>query len=232
MKPLLKAADAPAQANVRHLTDRIHALNPVAGIPSDPEPAPPSAEALRIAKLEERNAALAAQLEQASEAAPRREEEAFERGLAEGAKRAVTREDDRQAALAEGLAAAQEEFSACLARLDILALEVAQTALARIFGDETLYSGMVAATLRRQMADIEQIMAIRACVSPADFPDERALVTLAGGLPGLDVTHDPALAAGDCRIDLRLGRIEAGIGKQWTRLSALIDDLAQEEAAA
>ena len=225
MKSLLKAADMQAQAGVRHLAPRAHQETAAPLLEVAPNL---SADALRIAALEERNAALEAELRQAVDAASVLEDSAFERGLGEGAARAASREEDRLAALAAGLADAQKDFSARLAQLDIIALEVAQTALVRLFADDTLYPGMVAATLRCQMADLERNMAIRACISPADFPDEAALAALSALLPGLDLVRDPALTPGDCRIDLRLGRIDAGIDGQWSRLSALIDDMARE----
>ena len=228
MKSLLKAADLQAQAGVRSLADGAQAtrLVPLA-TPLEATLSPPP-EALRIVELEAEVAVLETQAKDAAEASALREAGAYDRGLAEGARRAASRDDERLKMLNDGLAAAQEELSAGLVRLDILALEVAQTALAGIFGDEALYAGMVAATLRRQIAELQDTIVIRACVSPADFADQAAFDALAAEHPRLELACDPALDPGGCRIELRLGRLDAGIGGQWARLSALIDTLVHE----
>lgn len=240
MKPLLKAGDAQAQAAVRHFASRADSLSPttrIAGARSDGAeevlscPAP-SEEAQQIARLEQEIASLRSRLEEEAESAGQRETEAFERGVATGLERAASRDDQRLAALGESIAKARAALADGVARLEILSLEIAQTALARIFGDETLYAGMVAAALRHQLGDLAGALAISARVSPADFPDEQALATLAAEHPQVDLRRDPALAAGECRIDLGLGRLDAGIAGQWARLSALLDDLAREGAEA
>ncbi len=250
MNALLKAHDRDALADVQSFrASRPHgshaSQSPIsAGEESDRQPethghretgaaraaAAPAAGDPGIERLETQLAALQEELKQAKAKGEARVAEAFERGKLQGGQEA---EKNAQAALEKlsaALESAQAEFSEGFERFEGLALQIAQTALARVLGDSSQFAEMVSEAVRHQLAGIDRALVAGLRVSPCDFPDGDAGAACASRFDRLEVTVDPDLAAGECVIDLRMGAIDVSIGKQWSRLSALLERLAMEGA--
>ena len=226
MSALLKADDRRAQTAIHPFTPGPTSED------SRPTAAPaPSAGERRIAELERDIATLTARIEQDASAAKAQIAAAFAKGKEAGDAQAVTREEERLAALTKTLEAARQAHRAALERVEALALAVAQAALARVFGDRSRHAELVADSLRHQLAQLDRTLVTQIRVSPHDFADAAALSALAAQIPDIALQADPALATGDCAIDLQLGRIEAGMDEQWQRLSDLLDSLATAESA-
>jgi len=163
-------------------------------------------------------------------------EAAFDRGYDAGHTAGSQAGADQAAAalarLEAGLASALERLAQDLSGLDRLAAAVARTAIARMLGDSTEHADLVTALVRRQVAVLEAGAILGVEVAAADFPDPAALEALAQGLPGLEIRARSDLGPGDARLQLRLGGLEVGVGQQWGRLAALLDDLAAGPATA
>ena len=226
MSALLKADDRRAQTAIHPFTPGPTSED------SRPTAAPaPSAGERRIAELERDIATLTARIEQDASTAKAQIAAAFAEGREAGDAQAVTREEERLAALTKTLEAARQAHRAALERVEALALAVAQAALARVFGDRSRHAELVADSLRHQLAQLDRTLVTQIRVSPHDFADAAALSALAAQIPDIALQADPALATGDCAIDLQLGRIEAGMDEQWQRLSDLLDSLVTAESA-
>lgn len=226
MSGLLKAGDTGAQAAVHTFAAAI-APDAAACLPGSALPARASAEELHLAALEREIAALNADLHSAALSAETRAKDAYARGQKAGLAEAESREKERLLALAQAVDTAHHAHTAALEQLEVLALSVAQAALGRIFGDHSRYADMVADALRHQLALVDRSLVTQFRIAPADFAGKAALDALAAEHPDIPVLTDPALGSGDCMIDLQLGRIEAGPGKQWQELSGLLTELAQ-----
>ncbi|WP_156495532.1 FliH/SctL family protein [Croceicoccus estronivorus] len=182
----------------------------------------------RIDLLERQVEELGRQLREANLQAETREAEAFTRGQRDGYSQADSESGKRIACLKQSLAQAEAQFAARLETLEVLSLEVAQTALARIFGEDSHYSEMISQSVRHQLRQVDNAFVIRVRVSAEDFGDAAGMTELADQLPDLSLQIDPALQTGQCTIDLKLGQIEAGIADQWPRLAHLLETMAGE----
>jgi flagellar assembly protein FliH len=207
---------------------------PVRALATGPKPATAvSPERSRIASLEaqldalrklmdERDAAIAGHAKQIEDAFLAGEAAGREAGLAQ----AEARHDEALASLEQGVGEAVARFGTDLEALERLAGLLAMEGLAKVLGGEQGYADLVRATLAYHLAQLGGAGVVRAEVSSADFPEPADLAALAvgAGAPRLEIHADPDLAAGDCRIKLRLGAVEIGIGQQWTSLQALLSD--------
>jgi type III secretion protein L len=146
---------------------------------------------------------------------------AHEDGLAAGA--AAKAEALQQ--LDAGLARATERLAADLQGLETLAVSLAKAALAKIFDDHDGLADRVVQLIRRQLADLERGALLGVEVSERDFPDSESLQHLSrtAGLSGVEIRALAGLEPGGCRLRLRLGELDVGVGQQWARLSALLD---------
>lgn len=242
MSTLLKAGDerigttvrpfrveqAPERKAKPEMAATGHAVEPAPASDLPIEACPESQSIIHIAELERQIQRLNEDLRNAAVSADARETEAFARGEQEGARNAQSRADELVKTLHCALETATQELSRKLENLEVLSLEVAQTALARIFGDKNKYAQMAADSVSHHLRRIESAIVLRVRLSREDFADEQALNDLVQRFPGVEIGNDPALASGQCIIDLSLGRIEAGIGEQWQRLSQFLDTLAIE----
>jgi flagellar biosynthesis/type III secretory pathway protein FliH len=152
-----------------------------------------------------------------------------EAGLAQGAEAKA-----EALAILEGSAErALGDFRAELQALEILAVALAKAGLAKVFGDGGEMTDKVARLIRRQLQELERTAVLRMEVSAADFGSGEALdgLRLAAGLDDVELKANDALSAGDCRIRLRLGELDIGLGQQWGRLSGMLDDALAVEAA-
>lgn len=177
-----------------------------------------------IARL---NAALSELRAQALEA----EKRAREEGRLKGLEQAEERAERSFQAICQALDTARTVWNDRLAGLDALAAMLAQSALAKLFGDCPDLADLVARTVRTRVQSLarESLVAIR--ISETDFADEaagHALRTI-GAVGATDIILDPELESGQCRLDLRLGSIDLDIGSQWRELNRFLDELAADE---
>jgi flagellar biosynthesis/type III secretory pathway protein FliH len=160
--------------------------------------------------------------------------EAVERGRAAGFEAGSGAKAEALETLQAGAERALEQLRGDLRGMETLAVALARAGLAKVFGDDRDMAGRVARLVRRQMEGLERATVLRIEVSSQDFAEVGSLDDLshAAGLEGIEVKALDGLARGDCRIRLRLGELDVGLGQQWARLSGLLDDaLATEEPA-
>ena len=243
MNALLKAHDRDALADVQSfracVPDQTGQSRISAGEESDGQPeahghhataATPEAGDPKVEQLEAQVATLQEELKQASANGEAQEADAFQRGKLQGRQEAAESTQAALEALSAALERAQTTFAEGFERFEGLALQIAQTALARILGDSSQFAEKVFEAVRHQLAGIDRSLVAGVRVSPGNFPDGDAVAECASRFPRVEVTVDPDLAAGECMIDLRMGEIDVSIGKQWSRLSALLEQLATEGA--
>lgn len=218
-----------------------------------PRPAPPAVDPERVA-LERQIDALAAEvaglrdeklvLETALEVA---EAGAERQRLDHEAAVAAAEAAGRASGFAEGEAAkgealarleaaadrALDHFRADLRGMETLAVALSKAALAKVFGDDRDMPQRVTRLVRRQIEALERDAVLGIDVAAADFPDAAALDDLgrAAGIDGIEVRALETLDGGDCRIRLRLGELDVGLGQQWSRLSALLDETLAADAS-
>ncbi len=236
MSGLLKAGDPAAMRAVRSLD----AVPPATArgesnvAPSHHFPEPPARdEALdrQCMELEGAIADLRHRIAQMEDEAGDREEAAFERGRQDGLDHAAGEEARRLELLGNALDKLQKDNGKFLADCELLALQLARTALGRIFGDEELNAGLVSATLAHHVASLQRDMLRQLRVSPRDFRRDDDLAALASRFPSLAVIVDETLGSGECVADLKLGTLDAGLAGQWQRLTEFFDRLAAEGGA-
>jgi flagellar assembly protein FliH len=189
--------------------------------PTDGGP-PVTATDTRILDLEEQVHDLAAKLTEARKRQTQAAEEAFTRG--EKTARAAYRRDEEAAlaVLRTGVDSALATLRDQAANTEAVALLVCQIALEKVFGDAPDYRELVTRAVRVQIAALRRGTVVQLRVSAADFPGDQALRELEARLAAgaLDIRPDPALPAGACRIELRLGQIELSVADHWDRLQS------------
>ena len=159
---------------------------------------------------------------------------AFEDGRQSALSVIVKDEAGARAELLRCLETAGAAFETALADSHRLAVALAQSAVSKILGEMPEGPGVVEAILRVQLARLRPEMVMSVTVSALDFEDERALAALCSrlGAGTLSLQRDLNMPRGDCRIELRLGHLEAGLGTQWQSLVAFCEALAAEPGAA
>lgn len=207
MSALLKS---DAAAGVRAFGAAPPVRTEAAPAPADPHEAERTAMAAEISRLRK---SLADAVTKGEDDAA----EALAQGHAAGLAEAEDREADRLAAIGAGVEAAGQALADRLDLLDHLAPQLARAALAKLFGATQSWAPMVEATLVHQLAELRHAAVVAVRVSPLDFADATALDF------GSDVTLDPQLAAGACRIELKLGQVDLDVRGQWAKLAALLD---------
>jgi type III secretion protein L len=195
---------------------------PLARAPGRPDPA-----ALELAALRAEIADLRQSHAQAEHDAEATAAEAFAEGRRIGLAEAESLESERTQALRHGIEAAVAGFDRKLDVLDGLAPLLARRGLEKIFAAPDEAAERIKTMLLRQLRELRDGGATGVRVSPADFPSPDGLRLWADEhCAGTDVTIDPHLAAGACRIELRLGRIDLCVAEQWSALAALLDEMA------
>jgi type III secretion protein L len=166
--------------------------------------------------------------------APEAERRAREAGRQQGLEEAEQEADRLLAAICTGVDQARAAWNDRLAELDALAAMLAQASLAKLFGDAPDLAELVTRSirLRTQTLGRESVVSIR--VSGADFPDDatRDALRSAVSLGSSELVVDPALTAGECRLDLKLGSIDVGVASQWRELDRFFDLLIAGEVVA
>jgi flagellar biosynthesis/type III secretory pathway protein FliH len=231
MSGIIKVQDARA-ADVRALSLASASLGPS----TPPEPVvDPELAALRLEA-----SSLAQQLKQRDaeiEQFKRDVDAAFLDGEAQGRKAGLAEADDRVAEslakLEGGVFQATAIFAEKMSCLEQLAVLLAHESLGRILEDPAVYDDLLSSTIRTHLDRLEQQAVICVEVSRADFPEAARLARLTSAVarPDLDIHACDELAAGGCRIKLRLGTLEIGIAQQWSRLGEALRSLTEPEEA-
>ena len=153
-------------------------------------------------------------------------ERAGEDGYARGRLDADTLEGDRLKALGDAMERALAHQADALSRSGRVGAELARLALARVFDRPEQMQDMVARALALQLAEIEPDLVSTISLSAKDFPDPAALEHLQNRCSGavLDIAEDRP--SGFCVIRSTLGQIDASIDSQWSRLAALLAEMA------
>jgi flagellar biosynthesis/type III secretory pathway protein FliH len=145
----------------------------------------------------------------------------------------VRDEEAARTELGRCLRAAQAAFETALGDTHRLGVALAQSAVAKILGEMPEGPAIVEAILRVQLERLRPEMVMSVSVSALDFENELELAALCSRLGGgaLTLQRDRLMPRGDCRIELRLGHLEAGLGTQWQKLVAFCETLAAEPGA-
>ncbi|WEK46122.1 MAG: FliH/SctL family protein [Candidatus Andeanibacterium colombiense] len=229
MSMLLKAGSA----------DALSAVRPLGTVLEEPEatavvlPRLPGATTVRVearfeqerSELEAEIAALHQRLADTESDADAREDAAFARGRHEGEYLATGETEKRLELLRAGLEAMQQAHSMRLGEYELLALQLARTAVGRIFADESRHVELIGETIARALTAIKRELVQTLRISSRDFRSEEELRALETRFPGITIEQDEALDAGGCAIDLRLGTIDLGLPGQWQRLAAFFEEL-------
>lgn len=206
------------------------AVRPLAGR-GDTSPSPDP----RFAAIEAQVVELAAELAERGTEIERlraRSAASFDEGLAEG--RILGREEaqslaaERLSLLRENATAAVERFETALQSMERLSALLAVESLSKLIGDPGGRADLVCRIIREQVAALEAAAVLAIEVSRADFDDDAAAREAAG--PGMRVEVSERLEGGECRIRLRLGTVDVGVGQQWGRLSELLAEMAEVPA--
>jgi flagellar biosynthesis/type III secretory pathway protein FliH len=212
------------------------ATNAVRQLGEPARPAEPPKADPEVSRLAAKIAALEDQLKQSRLDEDRLKREAVsayekgeEAGHAAGLEAAESRADERRDMLEAGIDKALAGYKTDFADVERLAVLVAHECLDRIFGNHLDRAEQLCAIVRHQLDLLDARNVVRISISTADFEELGPLTTEAIGKagPAVILYPDEFLEAGEVRIDLLMGSISAGIGQQWGRLGAVLDDLAQ-----
>ncbi len=169
-------------------------------------------------------AALRADAVRAAEAAKAAIAKAREEGLAEGRKAGIASvertERERVDLLAKRLGEETTRLSDRLQALDGLAAALARACLDRVFARPEAMAAMVGNALDHRLAMLRDRTGLTVRVSGADFTDAAALAGYG------EVTIDPDLPTGACRMGVRLGRIDLDVPGQWAVIARALDGMA------
>jgi flagellar biosynthesis/type III secretory pathway protein FliH len=221
-------------AGAHRLVGRINGTTKPAVAETPPVTVIADVQAREIEALRGRLDAQADELRKLGELVTEREGAAYakgyEAGEAKGRAAAVENEEARQTQLVKGVAAATAELAHALTGLNSMAASLAIAAVEQIVGEQSVVTERVYQVLRHQLVQLREALPMEVRVSTEDFSHLDALRHLLDteGFQAVKVIADPALESGGCRIQLRLGEVDAGIRQQ---LRALANVLAVEPHA-
>lgn len=128
---------------------------------------------------------------------------------------------------------ARQDLADRLQSLEQLAVGIADAAIEKMLGEDADRRAIVVTLIRRQLAKLERHAIVAVEVSRPDFPHTAEIAALAAQLgveAGMLVASEE-LASGDCRLRLKLGSADIGLGQQWNAIRSRIEALAAGEAA-
>ncbi len=163
-------------------------------------------------------------------------ERAYARGRIEGHEEGLAdaqdRQDDRLRVLENAVRDAQTSLENQLKATESLAALLARDGLEVLFGDAAGRGEMVEAIIRTQIEELDKDLVLGVEVSAEDFADAGALPLLTQrlGLPAASLIRVEA-PSGHCVMNLRLGRVDAGLDRQWGVLRALLAGMAHRTEA-
>ena len=124
--------------------------------------------------------------------------------------------------LGSALQKAEVEFHEKLELLDVLSLQIAEKALAQIFGERSRYSTLLKDVVTESISTIDEkiITAIR--ISEEDFANlSKNFDELS--LKNTRLEPDFSLSEGECKIDLIAGHIEISLERYWEDLRTILN---------
>jgi type III secretion protein L len=148
---------------------------------------------------------------------------AYESGKCDGRTAADDDMKQRIDRLDAALLSAQAAWERRLGEIDVLAVQLARTALAKLFADSSDFGDLVSRAIKRKLSTLQASSVVAIVVSEGDFNRE-ALATLLDG-SAVAIATDPALATGACRVDLKLGHIDLGTETLASELDAALAGL-------
>jgi len=173
---------------------------------------------VQLARLEERIEILQASIGEAEVAHEKAVEAALERGREEGRRAADELGAERLAALREELATASRECLSQFAEKSDLAVAIARAAIQKVLGEASTRAEIAGEIARNAIAQVGAGTTIAVRVSSADFGSDEELAALERELGAMRIVRDDELRAGDCRLDLTLGTVDASLGVQLAAL--------------
>jgi type III secretion protein L len=148
----------------------------------------------------------------------------------EGAREALAERSDAEAkgleALRETLCACRSDWTQRLASWDAAAAGISRAVLERVFLGVEDRAELVKSAIAARLQALEAASVVRIRVSAEDFPEPYKLTAIADLVgPAVELAGDAALKSGSCVVDLKLGHLDLGLGQQWSRVAALLDQL-------
>ena len=205
------AAVAPVLAAVKPVAAAAPLQGSTAAPPQQPPAASPApqAPALAAATPMVPQAEALARTQQAAE-------QAYRRGLEEGAAAAQREHGQLQTRLSESVATALQALQGRLASAEQLATALTRQTLLQLLGEPAARPQLLAALLQHRLAAVADGSQVRVRLNPQDLQALGDLGDLAGALQATHGTHvvlrgDTAVAPGGCGIDLAMGSLDAGL---------------------
>lgn len=202
------AAVAPVLAAVKPVA----AAAPLQGSTAAPPQQPPAADGAPPATHQAPATPMVLQAE-ALARTQQAAEQAYRRGLAEGAAAAQLEHGQLQARLSEAVATALQALQGRLASAEQLATALTRQTLLQLLGEPAARPQLLAALLQHRLAAVADGSQVRVRLNPQDL---QALGDLASSLQATHGAHvlvrgDTAVAPGGCGIDLAMGSLDAGL---------------------
>lgn len=157
---------------------------------------------------------------------------AYEEGKSAGHSAGLAEAEDRQAErislLERAVGDAQMQLSEGLASMERLSGILARECLDIILGDAKSRADIVKSIISAQIVRLDKAMVLSIDLSLEDFPDSAALKDVAdnAGLPSAVLMARPELSSGACIFNLKLGRMDASIDRQWSVLREVLGEIA------
>lgn len=196
-------------------------------------PRAPTTEELKISALNARVAELERTMKEDEARHDRALIAAREEAAQEAAAAHKRRDDAALDVLRAGLETALLSLAEKLSTIENLAALFAGNAMRATFSDTATSQANMQRAIRRQLEDVRRETVLCITVSSADFADTQALDRLAQaiGLGAAEIARSDDLTAGECHIDLRLGRIELSLETYWTAIERLVARVSAEANA-
>lgn len=243
MTTLLKARDTHAQNGVRsfesayamfgtpHESGALQVLGTDLHVASALEAAVQHGKipASEIEQWKSHAADLEKQLDHARAEFEKQRQEGFAEGLSEGQKRAQGKEQEKLDLLTKGISEARHLLSERVDQSQSLAIAIAHAALLRIVGDRGRYAQLVADVITHRAQELKSELILGVKVSSEDFGTQAALEELAHKTGRTDISADHKLQSGACLFALSLGRMDASLPTQWTKLTELLARLDEKD---
>lgn len=203
MSGLLKAGQAAR--DIRAFT----ALRPSTA----PTVAPRSAVELALDDAQAEMARLRTTLIEMQAQAERDGSDAYAAGVADGKATADDATTRRIELLEAMLTTVRADWDTRLDGIDALAVELARAGLAKLFAQSGDLGDLVARAIALKLAALRAESVVAIVVSERDFADHAARDVLRARIAsvGTALVSDPALPAGACRLDLKLGHIDLSV---------------------
>jgi flagellar biosynthesis/type III secretory pathway protein FliH len=199
------------------------AIKPVAAVNIDPQLQTFDAE---IKVLRQKLQASLAKVEEQEVAI----DDAYERGIGDGARNVTLQTAASIELLSDGIDRAIAQLAQYSSAMEQLAVELARTALTRVFGERSHRPDMVLEIIHRQLETLAKDMVLQIDVASKDFKDaaDQDDAFAAWLQQGISIQRRDDLVSGDCEMHLRLGTLDIGLDQQWGKIRAHLEQLNSE----